>query len=58
MEYFYSMNIIDKITKGVGYNIKLFSMLTTNNGLISRLYKQFSQINTIKLDPNIKMKRG
>lgn len=52
------MNIIDKITNGVGYKIKLFSMLTTNNGLISRLYKQFSQINTIKWEPNIKMKRG
>lgn len=42
------MNIIDKITNRVGYKIKLFSMLNTNNGLLSRICKQFLQINTIK----------
>lgn len=58
MQYFYSTNIIDKITNGVGYKINLFSMLNTNNGLLSKIYKQFSQINTIKWELNIKMARG
>lgn len=37
MQYFYSTNIIDKITNGVEYKIELFSMLNTNNGLLSRI---------------------